>query len=524
MRHSSATFSPAAASSREVGVRLVRVVDIARVAFVCFAVVAVAVADSVRNRGLLVALLATFVVGTLALIGAGFTASSDVLAPIYPLVPPAEVVLLSGIVWSGGDARQQLWVLYILPLILAGFVYPAVLALATGAGASLLYAIPSAQAISAFDVSVAFAFPALALSIALVASTLARVRVQDREELYRLYEQSQLVADAFGRLASGDLSQHVRLQVVEDLGTLEPVLAGASAEFETMVASLRSAVSSIKEGGDRLRHAASRLAEAARGEAESAEEASAAADQVVERVGELAVGAVTIAELTARVVNVSQKASISAEMGREAVLTSSRALDRIAERVESISGQTARLVDLSSGIFQFLSLIDDIADQTSLLALNAAIEAARAGEEGRGFGVVADEVRKLAERATKATHDVRVLVEDVKREIQATTAASAAGAEEVGRGSQLAQEAAQALDRIFTLVGEMEVALHEIDAITQRQRGSSAGVVTAVSTVSDVSRNFADGSAAVLEHADSLTALAEDLRAAIGRFRVEEAG
>ena len=99
--------------------------------------------------------------------------------------------------------------------------------------------------------------------------------------------------------------------------------------------------------------------------------------------------------------------------GSEITNTIAENLKNLARNASVTSGEVEKLADQASQISSIVKLIHEIADQTNLLALNAAIEAARAGESGRGFAVVADEVRKLAERTSKATADIDVLVKTI---------------------------------------------------------------------------------------------------------------
>ncbi|SDT93992.1 methyl-accepting chemotaxis protein [Desulfobacula phenolica] len=161
----------------------------------------------------------------------------------------------------------------------------------------------------------------------------------------------------------------------------------------------------------------------------------------------------------------------------------------VTEANESMGKLTVSMDDISKAseeTSKIIKTIDEIAFQTNLLALNAAVEAARAGEAGAGFAVVADEVRNLAMRAADAAKNTALLIESTVNKINdgsdlvsTTNEAFSKVAQSTVKVGELVAEISEASQEQSEGIGQINIAIAEMDKVVQQNSENSENSATA---------------------------------------------
>ncbi len=243
-----------------------------------------------------------------------------------------------------------------------------------------------------------------------------------------------------------------------------------SRPISRVIEGLSEGATQVMAASGQVSTASQQLAEGASEQAASLEETSASLEQ--------------IASMTRQNAGNAEEANALAKQALEAARGGNDATQRMIEAMAKIctsSEQTSKII----------KTIDEIAFQTNLLALNAAVEAARAGEAGKGFAVVAEEVRNLAQRAGDAARTTADLIEgSVNNTNQGEKIAGelvqALGAITQGSGkvSELVAEIAAASKEQAQGIDQINIAMGQMDKVTQQSSSSAEESAAAASEMS----------------------------------------
>ncbi|VTS03853.1 chemotaxis partial : Globin-coupled methyl-accepting chemotaxis protein (Modular protein) OS=Candidatus Nitrospira defluvii GN=cheM PE=3 SV=1: 4HB_MCP_1: HAMP: PAS_9: HAMP: MCPsignal [Gemmata massiliana] len=312
---------------------------------------------------------------------------------------------------------------------------------------------------------------------------------QDKARAIELQQKVAAITTSVSALADGDFTQPV-----PDLG---------ADEVGQMAHSLNKAVVSVRTALEGVREVSEQLADASAQLSTASEEISTGAQ---EQASSLEETASTLEEITATV----RQNSDSAQQARQLASSSRDVAEKGGQVVGNAVEAMSEINQSSKKIADIITTIDEIAFQTNLLALNAAVEAARAGEQGRGFAVVASEVRNLAQRSATSAKEIKTLIEDSVKKVDA--------------GTELVNQSGTTLGDIVTSVKRVTDIITEIAAAGKEQSVGIEQVNKSVSQMDSITQRNASQTEEMSATAQTLTDQAAHLRDLVARFKLSGSG
>lgn len=151
--------------------------------------------------------------------------------------------------------------------------------------------------------------------------------------------------------------------------------------------------------------------------------------------------------------------TIITNKGKEKVDQISKLKEVAIEGEEKILNTETLLIGVTSQLDEvnsFITMINSIAEQTSILSMNAAIESAHAGDAGKGFAVVADEIQKLAESTAENAHLITTTLIEIIKNVENARNSSQIATTAFGNTTNVIDELSTTLQEIVEAIGEID--------------------------------------------------------------------
>jgi methyl-accepting chemotaxis protein len=212
----------------------------------------------------------------------------------------------------------------------------------------------------------------------------------------------------------------------------------------------------------------------------------------------------------------------TAQQGRQAIHEALEGMDLISHNVQQTTVQITRLAEQSREIDVLISVLENIAQQTTRLSLDAAIQAAMAGSPKTGFGAVAEGIRHLAEQTKAQLSTVARDVRSVRTEMVTVAAALQESERETAIGVARIQVTGTALSTIFGLVEQQATEIGAIHQMMEHLLCSAGSLSEAMNTISEITTYNSASTRTMAQQMQQLARLAMQLRASVEVFTIKD--
>lgn len=294
------------------------------------------------------------------------------------------------------------------------------------------------------------------------------------------------IAYTLSEIANKNISVIIEREYLGDFVSLKDSINYIANQYNIILSEINSSAIQVEIGAQQVAFSSQSLADGASEQASAIEQIGATVTDVAEKTKQNAMNA-------SRANEFSRKVKEDAQNGNK-------------QMVELLSAMRA-IKESSKNIGSVIKVIDDIAFQTNILALNAAVEAARAGLHGKGFAVVAEEVRNLAARSAKAAKETTHLINSSIIKIE--------------EGNSIANETAEALNKIVNGVTDTEEIVNTITISSAQQAAAISQINSGMDQISNVTHANTATAEESASASQEMAAHAEMLKSLTNQFKLK---
>jgi methyl-accepting chemotaxis protein len=237
---------------------------------------------------------------------------------------------------------------------------------------------------------------------------------------------------------------------IDELSGRTEERASISAEMSATTAAIAENINQYSSFVFETSNSIEEMARVAKEAADNIRGLSVSAEQTASAINQISASQLNVRKNSERGATASGSVRVQAQQGLDSMAATMQAMQEIVRSNEESFVSISRLSRYSMRVGEFLSLIQDVVQQTTLLSLNASIIAAQAGERGKSFAVVAEEIRSLAHRTSASTKEIKELVRNIQNETVAVQRSVSLGRDKVAEGvkiSSLANDALVTIDK-----------------------------------------------------------------------------
>lgn len=253
------------------------------------------------------------------------------------------------------------------------------------------------------------------------------------------------------------------------------------------------------------------LAEATKQSAENSQNQTAAVKEIV----------ATMHDSTELATNIGEKikeVTTLAEQSRDAVISGNKALQANVDELQNIKNTNMLTIDgikeLNSkinGIWDIVSIINNVADKTKIIAFNAELEASNSGEAGKNFHVVATEIRRLSDNIIDSIKEIRDIITEIQKASDSLIQDSEKGSAQIDSGYESARSLESGFESIMQSATATADSSNEILNNVNQLTSASEQIFIALQQIAKGIESFSANTSSISTASETVKEIASQL-------------